>query len=103
MTGLAKTFSGSLDGRYPNPDEAAELYRLRALDVKALQSKPVITLADIQALDRLGRFHIANESFDKCDAEAQHALRHDAHHSVRSAVVTFRPARSSNNGAALAA
>ena len=100
MTGLANAFSKALDGRYPNPEEAAELYRLRALEVKGLQSQPVISLADVQTLDRLGRFHIADESFDKCDVAAQNALRNDPHHSVRSAVATFRPTNASNNGSA---
>jgi hypothetical protein len=106
MTGRAKAFVESLNGRYPNPEKARQLYALRDLDVldlQHLQRKPTITLADIQTLERQGRFRIANESFDKCDAEAQDALRHDPHHSVRAAVVTFRPYSSTNNQAALAA
>jgi len=103
MTGRAKAFVESLNGRYPNPEDARKLYALRDIDVLDLQRKPTITLADLQTLERQGRFRIANESFDKCDAEAQGALRHDPHHGVRAAVVTFRPYPSIDNQAALAA
>lgn len=103
MTGRAKAYIESLNGHYPSPQEAEKLYALRDLDVLDLQRKPTITLADVQTLERQGRFRIANESFDKCDADAQDALRHDPHHGVRAAVVTFRPYHSINNQAALAA
>lgn len=103
MTGRAKKYIDSLQGRYPAPGQAKELYRLRDLDVAEIQKKPVITLADVQTLERQGRFRIANESFDKCDAEAQDALRYDPHHGVRAAVVTFRPSDSTTNYATSAA
>jgi hypothetical protein len=103
MTGRAKQYIEDLQGRYPNPEKAKELYRLRDLDVADVQSKAVITLADVQTLERQGRFRIANESFDKCDADAQDALRHDPHHGVRAAVVTFRPPLPSNGYGAAAA
>lgn len=103
MTGRAKAFLESLAGRYPNPEEARKLYGLRDLDVLDLQRKPTITLADVQTLERQGRFRIANESFDKCDVEAQDALRNDPHHGVRAAVVTFRPLYPSTSFAAPAA
>jgi len=93
MTGRAKhSLETKLQGRYPAPAEARELYRLRDLDVGDLQSKPTITAADVRTLERTGRFRVANESFDKCDAEAQQALRDDPYHGVRAAVATFRPA-----------
>jgi hypothetical protein len=95
MTGRAKQYIEALQGRYPAPSQAKELYMLRDLD--DLQSKPVITLADVQTLERQGPFRIANESLNKCDAEAQDALRNDPHHSVRAAVVTFARAFPSNN------
>lgn len=103
MTGRAKAFVESLHGRYPSPEEATKLYALRDLEVLDLQRRPTITLADVQTLERQGRFRIANESFDKCDADAQDALRYDPHHGVRAAVVTFRPCPSINSQAALAA
>lgn len=101
MTGRAKQYIEALQGRYPAPGQAKELYRLRDLDVAEVQAKPVITLTDVHTLERQGRFRIANESFDKCDAEAQDALRNDPHHGVRAAVVTFgRPYPSNNYTAA---
>lgn len=103
MTGRAKQYIEALQGRYPPPSQAKELYMLRDLDVLDLQRKPVITLADVQTLERQGRFRIANENFDKCDAEAQDALRNDPHHSVGAAVVTFARAFPSNNYTAVAA
>lgn len=103
MTGRAKRYAADLGNKYPSPDQAKELYRLRDLDVQDLQRKPTITAADVETLTMHGRFRIANESFDKCDADAQNALRHDPHHGVRAAVVTFRPYPSLNNQAALAA
>lgn len=103
MTGRAKQYIEALHGRYPAPSQAKELYMLRDLDVLELQRKPVITLADVQTLERQGRFRIANESLNKCDADAQDALRNDAHHSVRAAVVTFVRAFPSNNCTAAAA
>jgi hypothetical protein len=102
MTGRAKKFHESLNGRYPTPHEAKKLYGLRDRDVLDLQRRPTITLADIQTLERLGKFRIANESLDKCNSEAQDALRNDPHHGVRAAVVTFRPYPASNNLAAAA-
>jgi hypothetical protein len=103
MTGRAKQYIEALQGRYPAPSQAKELYMLRDLDVSDLQSKLVITLADVQTLERQGRFRIANESLNKCDAEAQDALRNDPHHSVRAAVVTFARTFPSNNYTAGAA
>lgn len=103
MTGRAKQYIEALQGRYPAPGQAKELYRLRDLDVAEVQAKPVITLADVHTLERQGRFRIANESLDKCDAEAQEALRNDPHHGVRAAVVTFARAVPSNNYTAAAA
>jgi hypothetical protein len=102
MTGRAKKYIDALQGRYPPPSQAKELYRLRDLDVSELQTQPVITLADVQTLERQGRFRIANESFDKCDDEAKDALRNDTHHSVRAAVVTFARAFPSHNYTAAA-
>lgn len=103
MTGKAKQYQESLQGRYPTPDQAKELYRLRDLDVLAVQAKPTITLSDIESLERMGKFRIANETFDKCDAEAKEALRNDPHHGVRAAVATFRPYAQSNSSGAAAA
>lgn len=103
MTGRAKKYIEALEGRYPAPAQAKELYRLRDLDVAEIQAKPVITLADVHTLERQGRFRIANESFDKCNVDAQDALRNDPHHGVRAAVVTFGRQTPSNNYTASAA
>jgi len=103
MTGRAKQYIEALQGHYPKPAQAKELYRLRDLDVADLQAKPVITLTDVQTLERQGRFRIANETLDKCDAEAQDALRNDPDHGVRAAVVTFARAFPSDNYPAAAA
>ena len=97
MTGRAKALVESLNGRYPNHDETRKLYALRDREVHDLQGELTITLADVQTLERQGRFRIANESFDRCDVAAQDALRHDPHHGVRAAAVTFRPSPSINN------
>jgi hypothetical protein len=103
MSGRAKAFADALNGKYPSPKQAKELYRLRDLDVQDLQRKATITVADVRTLTMHGRFRIANESFDKCDAEAQDALRKDPHHGVRAAVATFRPPTPFNYLAAPAA
>lgn len=91
MTGRAKLFLNSLSGRYPSPPEAKLLYRLRDKDVTELQRKKVITQADVETLEWGGRFRVANESFDKCEQDAQEILRNDPDHRVRAAVVTFKP------------
>jgi hypothetical protein len=88
----AKDYQASFGKRKPNPDEAAELYRLREQDVQAIAAKPLITVADIQTLEWGGRFMIANEFFDKCDEQARYALLHDQHNGVRSAATLFKPA-----------
>jgi hypothetical protein len=59
-------------------------YSKRQADVSALVARGVITVQDIQQLDRLGRFTVSAYHWELCDEVAQGALLADAHHQVRS-------------------
>ena len=87
----ALEYAVSFGRRKPGHTEVMELQRLREQDFAALVPKDVITLEDIQALEWGVKFEVANKLFDQCDAAAQHALLHDAHHGVRSAAALFKP------------
>lgn len=65
--------------------QVIRLYELRDAEVNALAEKDVITVSDIHALERGGRFRVAAEMFEKCDEQATLALLHDEHHGVRAA------------------
>lgn len=87
----ALEFKASFGRRKLDPEEAAELYRLRDIDVAALVRKGAITVEDVQTLEWGGRFIVANEHFDICTDVAKHALLHDSHHGVRAAAALFVP------------
>lgn len=69
---------------YPSPQELEVLYAERDAAVLALATKGHIEAPDLVALDRLGRFKVANEHWGICDSTARHALLNDPHHFVRS-------------------
>jgi len=78
---------------YPTPREIDAIYRARAEQVDRLSRQESISATDIQALTRHGRFQVADEHWEKCDRNAQHALLNDEHAHVRSAA-TLRSAKS---------
>jgi len=70
---------------YPSPKELEVLYSERDARIDALSRCDQISTTDIQTLDRLGRFRVADELWLKCDQGAQSALLGDEHAHVRSA------------------
>lgn len=70
----------------PSPAEIQAMYDKRDADIEALRnSGKIITVQDLQSLDRLGRFHVASDLFTMCDQAAQVYLLKDDHAHVRSA------------------
>lgn len=67
------------------PDEVKAMYAAREKALDALKAKGAVVVQDLEALDRLGRFMVADTLWSSCDAEAKDALLHDDHHSVHSA------------------
>lgn len=66
------------------PDIVKKMYSLREAEVLALAQKDVITVDDIQALERHGKWQVADELYSKCDLQARNALLTDEHPHVRS-------------------
>lgn len=62
-----------------------ELYAVRRAEVAQLSLQSVVSTTDLGRLDRGARFMVASKLFAKCSSDAQHALLHDDHHTVRSA------------------
>jgi RES domain-containing protein len=67
------------------PDEVRAIYLARQQALDALEAQGAVQVQDLHALDRLGRFMVADTLWSICDTEAREALLHDDHHSVRSA------------------
>jgi hypothetical protein len=88
---LAKELSSKiLAGLYPikgsMPKEVVELlYFMREKEVARLASQAIVTVCDLEQLDRGARFSVASTLFDRCNEEAKYALLHDEHPHVRSA------------------
>jgi hypothetical protein len=85
----AKLTTRALASQYPSKGSMPQavvhqLYQMREVEVELLGQRDVIQEADLRDLDRLGRFWVAGELFEKCDAAARHALLHDEHAHVRS-------------------
>jgi hypothetical protein len=75
------------------PVNIERLYAARDQYVERLQTQPVVTLADLAGLDRLGRFRVAAELWGSCTQSARSALLNDTHHHVRSAATLAAAAR----------
>ena len=52
--------------------------------INNLENQKSISTGDIQDLDRIGRFSVAQSMFSKCDSDAQKYLLTDEHAHVRS-------------------
>ncbi len=70
---------------YPTPSELKALYAAREVALARLNDKESIEPADLNALDRLGRFRVVTELWGKCPAPTQSLLVNDPHPHVRSA------------------
>jgi hypothetical protein len=81
-------------------DVVVSLYALREKFVNELSAQEVITQADLNMLDRGGRFSVAVDLFDQCDSETQESLLNDAHPHVKSAAILSRQASELNNSKA---
>jgi len=71
-------------GRRPSAVEVECLYAVRDEWVGRLATQGAIEVDDLEKLDRLGRFRVADELWGKCSAAAQSRLLDDPHHFVRS-------------------
>ncbi|WP_139313514.1 hypothetical protein [Rhodoferax antarcticus] len=72
---------------HPSPAEIEKIYSDRKAQVAGLAAKGSISVQDIQALTRHGRFQVADELWTICDEGAKKALISDEHHHVRSAAI----------------
>lgn len=70
---------------YPTQSEIQKIYDKREAAVALLGQQQSIEVADIKPLDRLGRFSVADQFWEKCSADTRAALLTDEHHFVRSA------------------
>lgn len=66
------------------PDIVKKMYEVREAEVLELSKKNVISVVDIQKLERHGKCQVASELFSKCDPQARDALLSDEHGHVRS-------------------
>lgn len=73
--------------KYPSPEEIEVIYAKRDADIARLRGQTTIEVADLEAIDRLGRFQVCCDLWAKCSESARQRLRNDAHHFVRSAAV----------------
>lgn len=76
-----------LKGRCPSLAEVTRLYAARDSTVATLAQRARIEPSDLDQLDRLGRFKVADAHWHIVSAEAQQALLTDTHHQVRSAAI----------------
>lgn len=67
-----------------HPKVLQELFAERERAVAALVDGEQIAAADLEGLDYLGRFKVANEHLHLCDASARSALLSYTHHFVAS-------------------
>lgn len=70
--------------RNAKPIEVEWLYIVRNRFVDALKSRGSVGMNDLNDLDRLGRFKVANECWSICTEDARNALLADSHPHVRS-------------------
>ncbi len=73
--------------RSGSPRQMEALMERRDKAVEVLRTKPVVDLSDIDVLDRLGRFSVAKDLFQKCSARCRSYLLNDEHPHVRSAAI----------------
>ncbi|CAE6795017.1 hypothetical protein R70006_05031 [Paraburkholderia domus] len=94
---IAAKTSAEIEAMYPGRGSmpravVQQLYAVRDLQVDALAERATVTTTDLADLCRSGRFKVADELFQKCDDQAQHALLNDRHPHVRSAAILARRA-----------
>jgi hypothetical protein len=78
----------------PSPAEIQAKYDQRDADIFALKNKGEVTAADLKALDRLGRFRVADEMWHLCTEGAKISLLNDEHPHVKSCAVLAQSAKS---------
>ena len=71
--------------KYPSQEDISAQDAARENVLDQLNQQRTITIEDVQKLDRLGRYQVACDMWNKCDRAAQSALRDDPHPHVRSA------------------
>lgn len=64
-----------------------DLYDKRDEVIAALSKREAIDTPDVASLDRLGRFRVADELWNKCTPAAQAMLKNDSSAGVRSAAL----------------
>lgn len=70
---------------YPSPQELKIIYAKREASIRRLRKKGEVSVDDLNDLDRLGRFRVADELWAWCSQSTKTALLGDAHAHVRSA------------------
>lgn len=65
-----------------HPKVLQERYAERERAVATLGDREQIAAADIEGLEYLGQFRVANEHWHLCDASARSAMLGDTHHFV---------------------
>ncbi len=65
--------------RIPSRDELVVLYAGHDKVISELSAKAAITEHDLTQLDRIGRFRVVVELWERCDEAAQLALLNDRH------------------------
>ncbi|MEZ9700755.1 hypothetical protein AB4455_12240 [Vibrio sp. 10N.261.46.E12] len=71
--------------RTGNQDVVLQIGAMRDTEIAALSLKDKIEIEDIEKLDRIGRFTIAQSLFSKCTDKCRNVLLNDEHPHVRSA------------------
>lgn len=66
------------------PEQLQRLYTVRKECIDDLKKVGYVTLSDLERLDRIGRFQVANDCWHLCTQKARKALLEDQHHQVRS-------------------
>lgn len=73
-----------------SPDEFTALYKLRDEQVERLGAQAEISVVDVCRMDRLGRFSIAQNLFERCSNEARQVLLNDHPHVTAAARTALR-------------
>ena len=73
----------------PHLKSATAIYAIRDLAIARLTEKGAVEVADLQTLDRVGRFRVADELWAQCTPTAREALLHDESGTVSGTPVVF--------------
>lgn len=71
--------------RAANTKTKFRITKLREKLISKLAKSDVICLQDVNSLDRIGRFTVAQSLYNQCDDSTKQYLLHDEHAHVRSA------------------